>query len=174
MGDDGDRLTFGLEGEVVSRSTAGNASDDRRLKVLFDGNHMPISVFLTQVSREEPLLPGGYSVGDRVVYLAPKRQKFNNGDQLFKGMLGEISGKSTMGDTSDDRRIKVKFDGNKGPINVFVTEIEELPESRAAKEQQKAKKKKEEEERKKAENEAKRRQLEEEKAAADAARKLAE
>merc|ERR1712151_932029 len=74
--DDGDRLLFGLPGEVVSRSTAGNASDDRRLKVLFDGNNMPISVFLTQVSREAPQLPGGLCVGDRVSYLAPKRQKF--------------------------------------------------------------------------------------------------
>merc|ERR1712151_511735 len=161
--DDGDRLTFGLMGEVVSRSTAGNSSDDRRLKVLFNGNNMPISVFLTQVSRDEPQLPGGYMFGDRVLYLAAKKQKFPNGDQLFKGMFGEISGKSTMGDGSDERRIKVKFDGNKGPVNVFIQEIEETPESRAAKEaRKKAKKKDEEDARKNAEAQAKQKRVEEE------------
>merc|ERR1712187_842900 len=133
---------------------------DRRLKVLFRGNNMPVSIFLTQVSREKPVLPGGFAAGDKVVYIAQKKQKFKNGDQLYTGMPGEVTGKSTMGDGSDERRVKVKFEGNRGPICVFITEIEETEESLAAKaakeETQNAKSKTDDEERKKAEKEAKR------------------
>merc|ERR1711957_206963 len=96
--------------------------------VLFEDNKMSISVFLTQVSREVPTLPGGYAPRDRVWFIATKKQIFSNGDKLDKGIYGEIIGKSTMGDGSDDRRIKVRFDGNSGPINVFLSEIAVPPE----------------------------------------------
>eukprot|EP00929_Paragymnodinium_shiwhaense_P030271 TRINITY_DN17180_c0_g1_i1.p1 TRINITY_DN17180_c0_g1~~TRINITY_DN17180_c0_g1_i1.p1 ORF type:complete len:1490 (-),score=372.41 TRINITY_DN17180_c0_g1_i1:231-4700(-) len=121
---DGDRLLFGLRGEVVGRSTAGDASDDRRLKLLLEGNQMSVSVFLSQVSTVPPLLPGGFVPGDHVKFNVNKKLKFQNGDQLYKGMAGEVVGRGTMGDGTDDRRVKVKFEGNSGPVNVFVNECD--------------------------------------------------
>merc|ERR1719265_2237368 len=105
----------------------GQAADERRIKILLDGNKLSVSVFLTQVSPVFPVLAGGYIPGDVVLFVADKKAKFANGDQLYKGLDGEVVGKSSMGDGTDDRRVKVLFTDNTGPINVFLTEIAPLP-----------------------------------------------
>jgi hypothetical protein len=119
----GDKLQWGLQGEIVGRSTFGDGSDERRVKVLMDENKGSCTVFLSQVQRDAPTLPGGFEPGDRVIYTKPKKETFKNGDQLKEGLVGTVAGRSNMGDGTDDRRLKIRFDGNKGPINIFITEI---------------------------------------------------
>jgi len=119
----GDELCFGLKGGVQGRSCIGDASDEKRLKCLFAGHKSSVSVFLSQICREMPDLPGGYQVGDIVYYTGKKNQQLTNDDRLIIGNQGTITARSSMGDSSDDRRVKVRFEGNKGPVNVFVAEI---------------------------------------------------
>merc|ERR1712048_1232306 len=45
------------------------------------------------------------------------------GDKLRFGMVGEVSGRSTVGDGNDQKRVKVRLDGNKGPVTVLFSEV---------------------------------------------------
>merc|ERR1712196_83762 len=99
-----------MGGEVIGHATP---PDDKRLKVLFKGNASPIDVIVMQVVSEMPKIPGGYKVGDRI-YFSGEVQTFSNGDKLAWAQQGEIVGRSTFGDGSDERRVKVLMDGNQG------------------------------------------------------------
>eukprot|EP00929_Paragymnodinium_shiwhaense_P114653 TRINITY_DN83114_c0_g1_i1.p1 TRINITY_DN83114_c0_g1~~TRINITY_DN83114_c0_g1_i1.p1 ORF type:complete len:643 (+),score=211.59 TRINITY_DN83114_c0_g1_i1:135-2063(+) len=123
----GDVLCFGLVGEVQGRSTTGDAADERRLRALFDGHKAGITIFLNQVTKEPPVIPGGLQIDQFVYYCGKKNQQFNNGDKLIYGTQGRVTGRSTMGDETDDRRVKVRFEGNKGPVNVFLAEVSVTP-----------------------------------------------
>jgi len=91
---------------------------------------------------------------------------------LYKGLDGDIIGKSTMADGSDDRRVKVKFRGNTGPINVFISELQATEEVMIAIHNRLQKHKKEKEafenfEKKRKEDEVKKKKNEEANAIAD-------
>merc|ERR1712151_1224490 len=119
----GDRLMFGQMGQVVGRSTANDGNDDRRAKVLLDGNRTAISLFLSQISKTSPICTGGLKPGGRIFYCGTTKQDFANGDKLRFGMVGEVSGRSTVGDGNDQKRVKVRLDGNKGPVTVLFNEV---------------------------------------------------
>jgi hypothetical protein len=106
----GDRLHFGLLGEIVGRSTQGTNKDDESVAVHFDGNRKVTDVLLSSISRKKPTIMGGYSVGDRVYFLGA-RQGFPNGDRLFFGLSGEIKGPVPV--EEGGQRIAVLFDGNR-------------------------------------------------------------
>eukprot|EP00927_Polykrikos_kofoidii_P044571 TRINITY_DN38501_c0_g1_i1.p1 TRINITY_DN38501_c0_g1~~TRINITY_DN38501_c0_g1_i1.p1 ORF type:complete len:671 (+),score=154.91 TRINITY_DN38501_c0_g1_i1:123-2135(+) len=123
----GDVLEFGLEGQVQGRSTTGDASDERRVKCFFNGHKAGMAVFLTQVMKEVPVLPGGFNVGDTVYYVGKSNSNFANGDKLHVNLRGHISAYASMGDGNDDKRVKVRFEGNKAPMNVFAYEVSLRP-----------------------------------------------
>merc|ERR1712187_115777 len=86
-----------------------------------DGNRTAISLFLSQIS---PITSGGgLKPGDRIFYCGTTKQDFANGDKLRFGMVGEVSGRSTVGDGNDQKRVKVRLDGNKGPVTVLFSEV---------------------------------------------------
>eukprot|EP00927_Polykrikos_kofoidii_P043392 TRINITY_DN37467_c0_g1_i1.p1 TRINITY_DN37467_c0_g1~~TRINITY_DN37467_c0_g1_i1.p1 ORF type:complete len:309 (-),score=60.18 TRINITY_DN37467_c0_g1_i1:52-978(-) len=134
----GDRLEFGLKGEIVGRATLGDASDEKRVKVSFEGHQSGVSVFLTQIMRDVPVIPGGFSIGDVVKYVGKTNQKFNNGDKLGPGMKGTVACRSSVGDGKDDKRLKVRFYGNKMAVNIFVTEAEACADDGGAEEEDNA------------------------------------
>jgi len=119
----GDTLENGLKGEVVGRSTTGDASDEKRAKIMFEGHSTGIAVLLSQVCREYPEIPAGCEIGDTVFYAGNCSQKLGKGDKLEVGMKGRITGRGTLMDGKDSMRVKVRFEGNKGPVNVFATEV---------------------------------------------------
>merc|ERR1712048_350986 len=51
------------------------------------------------------------------------KQDFANGDRLRFGTVGEVSGRSTVGDGNDQKRVKLRLDGNKGPVTVLFNEV---------------------------------------------------
>merc|ERR1712176_875991 len=98
--DNGNYLIFGLAGEVVGPSTP---PDDRRIKILFEGNASAMDYVLAQIMKEEPVIPGGYKVGD-LLYYSGEMQIYDDGDRLTFGLMGEVVSRSTAGNSSDDRR----------------------------------------------------------------------
>merc|ERR1719321_2145890 len=75
-----------------------------------------------------PTIPGGYSYGDKIMVIAGKRLVFKNGDVLDKGMMGSVIGVAAVGDGQDDWRVKVRLDGNKGPTNLFISDLQQVLE----------------------------------------------
>ena len=70
----------GERGTVVGPATLASHKG-KGLTVLFDGNKGTVQVFLNQLSREPPQLPGGYNVGDHV-YFSGTSEFFDDGDKL--------------------------------------------------------------------------------------------
>jgi hypothetical protein len=118
----GDQLAFGAEGKIGGRSCVGDGMDDERVAVLFPGHRDAKAVRTALISREVPVIPGSYSIGDRV-YWCGMNWTFPNGDRLRFGAEGEVAGRSCVGDGMDDDRVAVNFPGNKGAVAMRLPEI---------------------------------------------------
>jgi hypothetical protein len=122
---DGDKLEFGLMGQVVARATVeeNQPREGERLMVRFQGNKKYTAVRLSDVSRESPAIPGGYSLGDIVHWIGPP-QTLASGDQLKVGLSGEVVGRAaTRYDGRDDERLSVRFAGHRKNTPVFLGSI---------------------------------------------------
>ena len=117
----GERVLYGEEGEI--KGPAHWESRKEGLAVKFSANAGLVSCYLTTLSRTPPptMLPGGYRVGDTVIYAAPS-QKLSNGDRVLYGEEGEIVGPAT----SDDC-VAVKFTANAGRVNCYLTQLGRTP-----------------------------------------------
>lgn len=122
----GDRIWFSATGTVVGRSCVGDGLDGERLAVLFQDHKDAKAVRLTLLSREAPVIPGGYKVGDHV-YWCGMNWTFPNGDRLKFGAEGEVAGRSCVGDGLDDERVAVNFHGNRGAVAMRLPEISLQP-----------------------------------------------
>lgn len=110
----GDRLAFGISGKVISiKNNKTCAPYEIRMAVLFDGNKVGIPVSITQLSRTPPTIPGGYEVGDVVLWKG-KAQTLSSGDRLDAGTMGEVVGQPCARfDGRDDERVLVQFEGHR-------------------------------------------------------------
>lgn len=122
----GDQLLFSAQGEVAGRSCVGDNMDSERLAVRFQSHRDAKAVRLALLSREPPVIPGGYHVGDRVFWCG-MNWTFPNGDRLRFGAKGEVAGRSCVGDGNDDERVAVNFPGNKGAVAMRLPEISQEP-----------------------------------------------
>mmetsp|Transcript_29336 Transcript_29336/g.92600 ORF Transcript_29336/g.92600 Transcript_29336/m.92600 type:complete len:847 (-) Transcript_29336:54-2594(-) len=122
----GDQLLFSAQGEVAGRSCVGDSMDSERLAVMFPSHRDAKAVRLALLSREPPVIPGGYSVGD-CVFWCGMNWTFPNGDRLRFGAKGEVAGRSCVGDGNDDERVAVNFPGNKGAVAMRLPEISHEP-----------------------------------------------
>ena len=103
-------LVRGSKGEVVKDC------GDTMLTVTFPGNENSFNLPLTELSRTAPTLPGGYSVGDEVLYTA-EDYTYDNGFLLMRGSKGEVV--KEAGDTM----LTVTFPGNENNFNLPLTEL---------------------------------------------------
>jgi hypothetical protein len=105
-----DKLRFGAEGTVTGRAYVGDGLDDVRVAVSFPGNKGAVAMRLPEISKDPPVIPGGYQVGDRVFYTYPN-WKAPDGYVLTFGVEGKLIGRSCIGDGRDDERAWVLFPG---------------------------------------------------------------
>ena len=84
-----------------------------------------------QVSRgAPPPLPGGYTVGEKVFYTGSS-QTFSSGDKLVHGQQGEVTGPATD-EATKGKGVAVRFPGNKGNVNCYLTNVRRLRAASAA------------------------------------------
>jgi hypothetical protein len=120
---DGDRLDFAHPGEVLGRVRPGGDRDNERIAVKFDGNKNYTAVRLNEISQAVPVIPGGYSVGDRVCWRGGKR-KLTDGDTLELGLQGKVMGRAALRlDGKDELRLIVRFDGRSKNTPVMITAV---------------------------------------------------
>jgi hypothetical protein len=83
------------------------------------------------VSRDAPPpLPGGYTVGEKVFYTGAS-QALSNGDKVVHGQQGEVVGPATL-ETHKGKGVDVRFPGNKGGIDCYLTHVRRLRAASAA------------------------------------------
>ena len=68
-----------------------------------------------------PALPGGYKLGDQVFFTGPS-QTFPSGNKLVHGQQGEVTGPATL-ETHKGKGVAVRFPGNKGNVECYLTEV---------------------------------------------------
>lgn len=118
---EGDQLAFGSHGVVVGRSTVGDGADDQRIKVQFQCSKEYVDVFVFEVCKSHPVIPGGFSIGD-LVYYSGDGERLAEG-RLALGLPGRVLARSTVGDGHDDERVQVWFLGNQDATTVPVSKI---------------------------------------------------
>jgi hypothetical protein len=110
----GDQVCFGHWGVVVTGHLIQDATEKGgdRVKVQFLGNACYTAVCVSQLSREVPVLPEGYSLGNRVRWTSNSKV-FSNGDVVTCGLEGEVQGRAARrNDGLDEQRVVVKFAGH--------------------------------------------------------------
>lgn len=120
----GDRLEFGLVGEVVGRCTQGSAKDDECVAVRFEGNWRITDVLATSISRTCPEIPGNYQIGDEL-YFSGARQAFSDGDRLQFGLKGQVVARATIEESQkkEGERLMVRFEGNRKYTAVRLSDV---------------------------------------------------
>jgi hypothetical protein len=108
----GDQINFGANGKVV-----GPGPDIRRVAVAFDGQKNAIVLMLDWLTSEDPLLPGGLYIGDRVYWQGGK-QRFASGNMVVHGVQGKLVGRG-----SQEKRLFVLFDGNETPMEITMNQV---------------------------------------------------
>ena len=71
-----------------------------------------------------PPLPGGYKVGDKVLFTGAS-ETFSNGDKLVHGHQGEVAGPAIL-ENHKGKGVAVLFPGNKGGVECYLTEVRRL------------------------------------------------
>jgi len=113
----GDRVVHGARGEVTG--PASGALAGQGLALLFKGNRHSVEFRLSQLRRKPaPPLPGGYRVGEKLFHNG-RSQKFESGDRLVHGALGEVTGPAI----GSAKALAVLFPGNKRSIECFLTHL---------------------------------------------------
>ena len=77
-----------------------------------------------QPAVNDPPLPGGYKVGEKV-FLTAVSQTLSNGDKAVHGQQGEVTGPATV-ETHKGKGVCLLFPGNKGSIQCFLTTVRRL------------------------------------------------
>jgi len=125
-GCNGDRVTFGALGEVAGKATSSRSSHKADVAVVFPGNEDAVDVRLAEISREAPVIPGGYSLGE-VVFFCGTDCKYPNGDRITFGARGEVAGRSCQGDEKDSERLAVALPGNRNAVNLSLSSLAREP-----------------------------------------------
>ena len=72
-----------------------------------------------------PPLPGGYKVGEKV-FFTELSQTLPSGDKVLHGQQGEVMGPATL-ETHKGKGVCLRFPGNKGTIDCFLTQVRPPP-----------------------------------------------
>lgn len=110
-------LSFGEIGEVT-----GRAAFCHGIALLFPSNQDSLDVKVTEVCGEKPWIPGSFDHGEQVFYTGPCCS-FPGGDLLVYGALGQVVGRSCLGDEGDDQRVAAVFQGNMHPSVVCLSQV---------------------------------------------------
>ena len=124
----GNTAAYGAKGEVTGPYTA---DEHPAVSVLFPGNKGTVGCRLAQLSRSwpPPPLPGGWKVNEAASfigldYTAP------NGTTWAHGARGVVAGPHP----TDDKKVVVRFPGNKGGVGCFIADLSRTPPSAAERE----------------------------------------
>merc|ERR1712118_98356 len=98
-----------------------------RVAVAFPGNAGPVSCAMGNLVRQEPQLPGGFSIGESVYYKG-SGAKFSDGTALCFGMCGKIVGLGRINGSREVHKIKVKFPDNVSAVSCQVSALSTKPE----------------------------------------------
>ena len=77
-----------------------------------------------------PPLPGGYKVGEKVVFTG-SNHTFANGDKVVHGQQGEVTGPATT-ESVKGNGVCVRFPGNKGYVECWLITVRRLRAAPAA------------------------------------------
>jgi hypothetical protein len=117
--DNGDKLTFGQKGKVISivarkpKASQARPKEHQFVEMLMEGNRQPVCIRRNELSRNQPQMPPGWALGDVVLYRGPERQ-VSASDKLIPGLRGEVVGRAARrGDSKDEHRLSVHFQGHK-------------------------------------------------------------
>ena len=77
-----------------------------------------------------PLLPGGYTVGEKVFFTGAS-QTFPSGNKLVHGQQGEVTGAAKL-ESHKGKGVDVLFPGNKGNFSLLLTSVRRLRAASAA------------------------------------------
>ena len=93
----------------------------RLLKSVLSMQAHPFSAgAFVQVSRSAPALPGGYKVGEKVLFTGESKT-WEDGDKRMHGQQGEVVGPDTSG-----AGLLVRFPGNKDRIGCNLAHVRRL------------------------------------------------
>jgi hypothetical protein len=113
---DGYVLTFGVEGKLLGRSCIGDGRDDERAWVLFPGLGYGC-IHLEQISKDVPVIPGDYNLGDEVYFCGASRI-VHSGQRVQFGMMGKVGGGREA-----RSEVSVFFPGIEDAIDMRVCEL---------------------------------------------------
>ena len=123
----GDQLTHGKSGKVVGHPPKNNPAFGKGLNMKFAGHKNNTNLYLNSLSRSPPPpLPGGYAVGQNVVYTG-ESQTFTSGDELTHGQTGEVVGLPPSDQPTFGKGVSVKFPGHKNSTDLYLTSLRRAP-----------------------------------------------
>ncbi|CAK9056068.1 unnamed protein product, partial [Durusdinium trenchii] len=106
----GDALKYGAKGAVAGPSQLNDGRDEERVAVKFADHAEPVAIFIAALQSSEPpkQLPGGWLLGEQVVYLGAEREE--HGTRLATGLRGQVVGPGV------EKSVAVLFAGASEPI----------------------------------------------------------
>ena len=75
-------------------------------------------------------LPGGYKVDEKVFFTGASHT-LPSGNEVVHGQQGEVTGPATV-ESIKGKGVEVRFPGNKGSVNCYVTQVRRLRAASAA------------------------------------------
>jgi len=123
-------LRYGTLGNVTGPSQVQDGKDDERVAVKFPNFRQPVACFVAALQTKAPpaILPGGWRIGESLVYLGETRES-EDGHRLAAGMSCVVAGPT--GPTDGGASIAVLFPGHSVAIVVASEELARLGEVRA-------------------------------------------
>ena len=120
--------THGQAGIVACASEAEGMAG-AGLDVMFPGNKAPIPCLPAQLGRAPPPpLPGGYALGETVVYVA-EDFTFASGNRLAHGAAGEVMGPTAVGHVAG-KGLSVLFPGNRATVACELADLRRAEDAR--------------------------------------------
>ena len=128
---DGDKVSYGLGGEVTGAATGPNTKGSS-VAVTFPGNKTRTNCRLVELSRTAPpQLPDGYAVGEKVWFIGLS-ETLSSGEELEHAQAGEVTGPAT-GPGNEVHGLYVMLTGNKGHTGCRLAELSRAAPSAADK-----------------------------------------
>ncbi|CAJ1353978.1 unnamed protein product, partial [Effrenium voratum] len=96
--------------------------------VVFPGHEDWSEVPLHELSRDKPVIPGSFEHGERIFYVGPSC-RYEPGGCLIYGAVGQVVGRSCLGDGKDEQRLSAFFQSGGAAAAVALSEVaRQVPE----------------------------------------------
>lgn len=128
----GDVLEFGTMGNVInvahnSITPRSGSKSSTFVEVEFPGTKQNVRLPPTQLALSYPILPGGFRVGDEVIFMGKSPIQVSDTDTLTPGLHGEVVGLATTKHADSRRqRLTVHFDGHVRNTPLPVTAVRKV------------------------------------------------